>query len=282
MSSKKNHILFYDLETNGMRPFYKSAIMQMSLKYNTLSVRENIYVHPYDNIIAATEIHQIDEDTLKTNNAIQSSDLITYLLETFKNEKDKYYFIAYNNFGFDQNVLEYHFHYHKKIVPKNWFFVDIMPYIQRYYPDIRKNGGYKLSNVYEILCKENENKDYEPNSKKRKVINFHNAFDDVYALSEIFKAVNPDKKKLSAYVRGSYTNKMICESPISAIAGYAHFFDFEKKNILLIQDLYDVYVKCDKKSELFKDYVKTKIGIYSEFYLNKIVEQIEILNYFMD
>jgi DNA polymerase III epsilon subunit-like protein len=278
-TTKKNHIIFFDLETNGIRPFYKSAIMQISLKCETISVRENIYVYPYDNIIGATEIHQIDEKTLISNNAIQSKDLITYLLETFHKKNDKYYFIAYNNFGFDQNVLEYHFKHYQNIVPQNWLFIDIMPYIQRYYPDIRKNGGYKLSNVYEILCKEEECEDSsEPNNKKRRIINFHNAFDDVYALSEIFKKVNPDKKKLGSYIRGSYTNQMILKSPISAIAGYAHFFNLEKHNINSIEDLYDQYKKVNKNDDLFKKYLKEKIGIYSEFYLNKIIEQFQILD----
>lgn len=272
MSSKvyfeEKHIVFYDFETNGKRPFYTSAIMQVAFQCSTLGLEKNIYVYPYDNMIGGTEIHNIDEKTLEREKAISSKELLTYFLETFHKKDEIYYFLAYNNFGFDQNVLEYHFKYHKMDVPQNWFFIDIMPYIQRYYPNIRKNGGYKLSNVYDILCEKSDNQ----------VINFHNALDDVYALSEIFKSIHPEKKKLQEYIRGSYRNRGILLSPISTIAGYAHFFDFEKNDITHIQDLYSIYIKCQKKSGIYKRYLKEKIGIYSEFYLQKIIEQTEILN----
>lgn len=278
---EEKHIIYFDLETNGNRPFYKSAIMQIALDCEHLKIHKNIYVQPYDGIIGATDIHQIDEAKLKEEKAITSKELVEYLVNTFSKSSVKYYFLAYNNFGFDQNVLENHFQFHKIKVPQNWFFVDIMPYIQRYYPDIRKNGGYKLSNVYHLLSNKSDNKS---------TIQFHTAHDDVYCLSEICKSVNPLKEKISAYIRGSYTNKMILLSPISSIAGYAHFFNLEQNDIKQIQDLYAKYISFSKnkgkrsisgelkddRSELFKTYLKTKIGIYSEFYLNKITEQMEI------
>jgi len=265
-----DHLIYFDLETNGNRPFYKSAIMQMAFDAPHLNIKKNIYVQPYDGIIGATEIHQIDEKKLKDENAITSKELLEYLVATFSKTNDVYYFLAYNNFGFDQNVLEHHFRVHKMKVPQNWFFVDIMPYIQRYYPDIRKNGGYKLSNVYELLCKDK--------SKKSSAIEFHTAHDDVYCLQEVCKSVNPLRSKLHPYIRGAYTNRGILLSPISAIAGYAHFFKLEENSIHRIQDIYMEYDKVNKKSDLFKKYLKEKIGIYSEFYLNKIVEQIEIID----
>ncbi len=263
-----DHIVYFDLETNGTRPFYKSAIMQMALHAPHLKIQKNLYVQPYDGIIGATEIHQIDAEKLKAESAITSKELVEYLITTFSKTNDIYYFMAYNNFGFDQNVLEHHFALHKMKVPPNWFFVDIMPYIQRYYPDIRKNGGYKLSNVYELLCKEK--------SKKSSDIQFHTAHDDVHCLQEVTKSVNPSRSKLHPYIRGSYTNRGILLAPISAIAGYAHFFKLEENQIHRIQDLYMEYDKL--KSIDFKKYLKEKIGIYSEFYLQKIVEQMEILD----
>ena len=106
-------IVFYDLETNGVKPFYKSAIMQIALKTLNNSLNESIYVYPYDNLVGATEIHGISSQTLKDNKAIKANDLINYLLNTFDNKSVEYYFLAYNNFAFDQNVLENHFKHFK-------------------------------------------------------------------------------------------------------------------------------------------------------------------------
>ncbi len=261
------NVIFFDLETNGTRPFYKSAIMQISFKsYNEL-IHENIYVFPYDNIIGATEIHKIDAETLTKNNAISSEAMLQKLIAQFSNSSEKYYFVAYNNFGFDQNVLEHHFKIHNLVVPTNWYFLDILPYIQEYYPIIRKKGGYKLSNVFEIMCNNEE-----------KVINFHNAEDDVYCLAEIYKKLELEKDKIMPYIRGGYTNNEIKKAPISSIMGYAPFFGFERKGIHTISDLIEEYNKMEKKNDLFKLYLKQKIGIYSEMYLNKICEQMIVLN----
>ncbi len=268
--NQETAVIYYDLETNGKRPFYQSAIMQMALSSTLLPKPRNMYVYPYDDIIGATEIHGIDEKKLNEEKAISSRALLEELLQLFSDSSVIYYFLAYNNFGFDQNVLEYHFRHHQMKVPQNWFFVDIMPFIQRYYPDFRKNGGYKLSNVYQFLCKECEGKE--------KKLDFHTAHDDVYALEMVCKTLNPKRAALQPYIRGAYTNGGIMLSPISAIAGYAHFFGFEKKKIHRIQDLHMEYTKVGKKPEILKAFLKEQVGIYSNFYLEKIIEQIQILD----
>ena len=261
------NVIFYDLETNGTRPFYKSAIMQISFKSLNESINENIYVFPYDNIVGATEIHGIDSDVLIKKSAISSETMLKILLNKFDKSDETYYLVAYNNFGFDQNVLEHHFKIHNLVVPKNWLFLDILPYIQQNYQSIRKNGGYKLSNVYDIMCK-----------KEGELINFHNAEDDVYCLGEIYKKLELEKDKIMPYIRGGYTNKEILKAPISSISGYAPFFGFEKNGINIVGDLVDEYKKMESNIDLFRLYLKQKIGIYSEFYLNKICEQISVLN----
>ena len=60
------------------------------------------------------------------------------------------------------------------------FFVDIFPYIIQKYPKLKKDGGYKLSNVYEKICNNSDNDS----------IQFHNAMDDVNCLIKIYKLVN--------------------------------------------------------------------------------------------
>lgn len=264
---KPKNVIFFDLETNGTRPFYKSAIMQISFKSYDDSIHENHYVFPYDNIIGATEIHGIDSNVLINKNAISSEVMLNKLLKEFSKSDETYYFVAYNNFGFDQNVLEHHFKIHHLTVPKNWMFLDILPYIQENYQAIRKNGGYKLSNVYDIMCK-----------KEGELINFHNAEDDVYCLGEIYKKLELETNKIVPYIRGGYTNNEILKSPISSIMGYAPFFGFERKGVKTIYDLMEEYKKMENNIDLFRLYLKQKIGIYSEIYLNKICEQMIVLN----
>ncbi len=265
--SNHQNIIFYDLETNGVKPFYKSAIMQISFKNIDETINQNIYVYPYDNIIGATEIHNIDAETLSKNNAQKCDKMLNDLLALFSKSNETYYFVAYNNFGFDQNVLERHFKIFGLKVPENWLFIDILPYIQDKYQHIRQNGGYKLSNVYDIMCK-----------KEGEIINFHNAQDDVYCLGEIYKKLDLNESKIKAYIRGGYTNNEILNAPISSLNGYAPFLKFVKNGIKSINDLYLYYIKLDKNMELFRLYLKQTIGIYSEMYLNKICEQIIILD----
>jgi DNA polymerase III epsilon subunit-like protein len=290
IAAKKERIfLFFDLETNGKRPFYQSAIMQLAI-YDSRedlpndggcnrSAIKNIYVRPYDDFVGATEIHGISEETLAKGNAITSRQMIDYLVTTYpKSGIREYVFVAFNNFGFDQNVLEHHFHHHGLQVPENWIFADIFPYISQYYPKLRSDGGYKLSNCYEKICcsggaGEGAGVD----------INFHNATDDVYCLAQLYYKVSPDPKKMkNTFMRGSYTRGTILESPISSIAGYANFFKIEEKGgITSIGEMYAKFVELGATGDAFRKFLHEKIGIYSAFYQTKIVEQFEILHHLL-
>ena len=80
-------------------------------------------------------------------------------------------FVAYNNFGFDQIVLERGFKLVNNKMPVNWYFMDVMPLIKNKFPDLKPN--YKLATVYENLIKINKNEE----------INYHNSLDDyIYVL----------------------------------------------------------------------------------------------------
>ena len=80
-------------------------------------------------------------------------------------------FVAYNNFGFDQIVLERGFKLVNKM-PDNWYFIDVMPLIKKKFPNMKPN--YKLSTVYQNLINVKEE------------INYHNSLDDCICLLEIF------------------------------------------------------------------------------------------------
>lgn len=275
-------ILFYDFETNGQTPFHHSAIMQMAILSMDRSIQKNIYVHPYDGIVGATEIHGIRSETLSENNAITSKMLMTYLVETFTSDTESrpIHWIAYNNFGFDQLVMEHHFRVHKMKTPSNWIFLDLFPLVSRYYPDIRKRradgsggGGYKLANVYATLC---------PGGS---VTNWHTADADVEALHQIYQVTTPYHRYLTSnFTRSSMMSPHLLNDKISTLKGYAHYFDFQKVAITRIRHLYRVYLgtgtSSTPSSERLDAFLRDRVGIYSEFFRRQMVEQIEIIHQF--
>ncbi len=99
---------------------------------------------------------------------------------------------------------------------------------------------------------------------------------------QIFLQLRLKRVKIQPYIRGSYTNKSIKMSPINSMNGYASFFKFKNMNITHIQDIYAEYEKVNKNAELFNAFLKDKVGIYSQFYLNKIGEQLAILDDLMN
>ena len=289
---KEQVLIFFDLETNGKRPFYQSAIMQLGL-YDSRkndsdgminrSAIQNIYVRPYDGIVGATEIHGISAETLEKENAITSSEMIDHLITTYSpSSKKEYIFIAFNNFGFDQNVLEHHFHHHGLHVPNNWIFADIFPYISQYYPQLRADGGYKLENCYKKICCGAATAGGVGDLGD---INFHTATDDVLCLARLYYQVvktGAEKKRFqSAFMRGSYTMGTIVQSPVSTIAGYANFFKLEEKGMTTVGDLYAKFRELGASGDSFRNFIKEKMGIYSTFYQGKIVEQFEIIHHLM-
>ncbi len=287
---KEQVLLFFDLETNGKRPFYQSAIMQLGLydsrensgdKNIKRSAIQNFYVRPYDGIVGATEIHGISAETLDKGNAITSVQMLEHLVATYPaSSKKEYIFVAFNNFGFDQNVLEYHFHHHGMKVPGNWVFADIFPYISQYYPKLRADGGYKLENCYKKICCGGAGGAGEEDE-----IDFHTATDDVLCLARLYYQVIgtvAEKKRFqSAFMRGSYTCGTIVRSPVSTIAGYANFFKLEEKGMSSVGDLYAKFQELGGSADAFRDFIKEKMGIYSSFYQGKIVEQFEIIHHLM-
>jgi hypothetical protein len=66
-----------------------------------------------------------------------------------KYNRDPVYLVAYNNFRYDQNILENNFKVCNIKMPLNWFFIDIFPIIKEMFPNMKPN--YKLKTIYENL-----------------------------------------------------------------------------------------------------------------------------------
>ena len=125
----KNYI-FYDLETNGLN-YYTTCIMQITLLDYNSNIIINKYVYPFDNRIEGENIHNINSKVLSDNNAITTIEMCILIKNKIREifDREDVYFIAYNNFGYDQVILENNFKISNIKMPFNWYFIDVYPMI---------------------------------------------------------------------------------------------------------------------------------------------------------
>ena len=259
----ENNYVFFDLETNGL-DYYKTSILQITIINYQGKILLNQYAFPFDNRIECSEIHGIDENKLNNEHALNHIDLCVLIKNVIRNNFDRnnVYFIAYNNFGFDQIILENYFRVSNIKIPINWYFIDLYPIIKELYPEMKPN--YKLSTVYKNIC----------NSKN---VNFHCALEDTLCLYEIFSSINISNELLKKYTRSLITSYEILSSPISSLNGYNKYINFQNKNIKTIGDLYNIFKNKDYNNEEFEIYLKDKLNIYSNYYLKNIMKQINTI-----
>ncbi len=263
MNNNNSILLFFDFETNGLDPL-TCGILHTAIIDSNQNIIFNQYTYPYNNIISGKEIHGIDESVLIQNNAIQSNiffnNLIDFININYTNKT--IYWIAYNNFGYDQFVLESHLKRLKLNIPSNWYFLDLYPFIKEVIPNLKPN--YKLKTVYESLFPNDTN------------LNFHSALTDTKCIHKIYFKINQSSLPIlyQKYCRRSVFNNNVLNSPISCLPGYTHKINFSSKNIYTIADLYNKYVFYNFNQELIEKYLKDDIGIYSQFYIKCIYESL--------
>lgn len=265
-------IFFYDFETNGINPL-TCAALQLAILNQNGDILKNQYIYPYDNIIAATEIHGIDENKLKENNALKSDEFFDDLIEWVKNiyPEKNILWVAYNNFGYDQIVLESHLKRLNKKVPENWYFLDLFPMVKEFFQTIKPN--FKLKTVYENLC---------PNSEP---VQYHCALADTICLYRIYKKLE-EKNMINIftnkYVRKGFSDKNILESPISGLGGYNYKMDsiYRKIGFKKIGDVFNKYKEKNYNNDEFRKYLKNELNIYSEIHNKNFTEQMSYIQHF--
>ena len=265
----KNYV-FYDLETNGL-DYFTTGIMQISIIDKDNSILLNQYSYPFDNRIDGTHIHGIDEQKLINNKAITTTKLCELIKEVLRKKfgREDVYMIAYNNFGYDQIILENNFKISNIKMPYNWYFVDLLPIIKDLNLNIQPN--YKLCTVYENLCDKNNN------------INFHCALADTTCLYHIFekiKNIENISDIIHKFTRSELKNNNIFESPISSLNGYHKSINFELKGYITIGDIYAIFKNNNYDETKFEEYLRNKLNMYSNFYIKNLIKQINIIYYF--
>ena len=256
--------IIYDLETNGL-DLQKSAIMQITILDNQSNILMNEYVYPYDNNVIGKEIHGIDEDTLKNNYAITLLNMCVKIKEILRHKfyRDDIYWVAYNNFGFDQLILESNFRISNIKIPTNWFFIDLFPLMKEVYPGLKPN--YKLKSVYEELIGVNNN------------LNYHSSLTDTLCLLEIFDKLFIHEKKFIKYTRSLIRGNLIYQYPLTTLSGYHYKMTLERMNINNIGDLCEIYKKMNFNKDLFFNFLKNQCNIYIDFYARNITKQIDMI-----
>lgn len=258
--------VFYDLETNGL-DWKTTGIMQMSILDINGSTILNQYTYPFDNRIGGTEIHHIDEEKLVKNNAISTIELCILIKKILRERYDRndIYLIAYNNFGYDQNILENNFKISNIKIPNNWYFTDLFPIIKELYPNIKPN--HKLITVFENICGKDDS------------INFHCSLGDTTCLYRLFNKIGYNPTIFNKYTRSLMSNNKIKESSISSINGYHSSLPFNSNNIHKIGDLFNIYHANNFDNDKFDAYLERNLNIYSKYFRSNLVKQVDFIHY---
>jgi len=265
MQNKSNYI-FFDLETNGL-DYYTTGIMQITMLDINGNVMLNQYVYPFDNRIEASHIHGITLEKLIDNNAISTIELCELIKKKIRERfnRETVYFIGYNSFGYDQIILENNFKISKVKMPDNWLFIDIYPIIKELYPVMKPN--YKLCTVFENLC------------GKDNTVNFHCALEDTKCLYKVYKKLENNDEIFKKYTRPPLQSTEIMESSLNTMQGYCKAINFEGKNINTIGDMYNIFKSSHFNDDCFELYLRHKLNIYSNFYINNIKKNINFIHY---
>lgn len=256
----------YDLETNGINVL-DNSIMQMTVIATDGKVLLNEYVFPFDGIIDAVHIHKIDEKKLKDNKALTLYELCSMIKKIIRDEygRNKVTWVAYNNFGFDQIVLERGFKLVNNRMPDNWYFMDLLPLVKDKFKDMKPN--YKLATVYSNLIDSTNTE-----------INYHSSLDDSLCLLEIFMRCMEFKKDFMNYTRDKLHSVDILKNGLNKLLYYRRSMNFEFHNIKTIGDLYNLYKSVGFNIDEFKIYMKNELDVTNTFFSNNIVSQINSIH----
>ena len=247
--------LIFDLETNGV-DVLNNSIMQMTIIAIDGKILLNEYVYPFDGKIDAVHVHKIDEKKLKETNALTLDQLCCLMKKVIRENynRNDITLVAYNNFGFDQIVLERGFKLVNNRMPDNWYFMDVMPLVKTKYPNMKPN--YKLATVYQNLIGIKED------------INYHNSLDDCMCLLEIFIKCFEFHSEFENYTRDQLFGINIFQNRLNKLLYYNKYMNFEFHGIKTIGDLYNLY----------KDHLKNELGVKNGFYAHNIVKQIDSIH----
>lgn len=269
VSKQKQNYVIYDLETNGL-PVLNVSIMQISiLDGETGTILLDEYVWPYDGVIAATQFHGIDKKRLRDNNALTLPNLMEKIKRVLR---DKYgrqdvVWVAYNNFGFDQLVLEANFKRVNARMPDNWLFMDLLPMTRSKF----SISDYKLATVFHKLCKPPEG---------APPIAFHTSLADTQCLYELFKLMEYlFGDEFPEHTRPKFDSGRIFDERLeTALLGYHPHMRFGDRGMHTMKDMYAAFVRHDCDIKIFKKYLIEELGVRRTDRAAKMSKQMDLIH----
>ena len=168
---KAETIVFYDLETTGLNPYYDNIIEIGAIKYqngNTSNFKSFVSLkYPIPKKIS--EITNIYDSDLKDQPSIET--VLKSFLNFIKQDDEPIYMVAHNNDAFDRLFLEINLVKNNLNKP-NINYIDTLRLSQKIIP---KRYSYSLKS----LCK-----DYDIYQECS-----HRAYDDAYSLFMVYKKI---------------------------------------------------------------------------------------------
>lgn len=95
------------------------------------------------------------------------------------------------------------------------------------------------------------------------------------------KSIESNENIIRKYTRSLLSSNSIMNSPISSLYGYHKSMRFEMNGINTIGDMYEIFKLNDMDIHKFVYYLRMKLNVYSTFYINNIIKQINVINYFI-
>jgi DNA polymerase III epsilon subunit-like protein len=271
-NQKQNYIM-YDLETNGL-PVLNVSIMQISiLDGETGAILLDEYVWPYDGVIAATQFHGIDKKRLRDNNALTLPNLMEKIKRVLREKysRQDVVWVAYNNFGFDQLVLEANFKRVNGRMPDNWLFMDLLPMVRSKFSLCDGMANYKLGTVFHKLCKQPEG---------APPIAFHTSLADTQCLYELFKLMEYlFGDEFLEHTRPKFDSSRIFAEPLeTALLGYHPHMRFGDRGMHTIKDMYAAFLTQECCVKEFKKYLTQELGVRRTDRAAKMSKQMHLIH----
>ena len=262
--------IIYDLETNGL-PVFGVYIMQITILDGANGdILLNEFVWPHNGIIAATQFHGIDRKRLQDNNAVTLPNLMEQIKRVLR---DKYgrqdvVWVAYNNFGFDQLVLEANFKRVNARMPDNWLFMDLLPMVRNKFLLCQGMSNYKLGTVFNKLIERPA--DAQP-------IAFHTSLADTQCLYELYKLMEDlFGDEFPEYTRPKFdSGRIFDESLETALTGYHPHMKFGIHGIHTMKDMYREFKLHDYDVKQFKGYLAKELGTRQTNRVAKMANQMD-------
>jgi DNA polymerase III epsilon subunit-like protein len=274
-TARTPNYVIYDVETGGL-DIIQTPLLQFTMRDGASgTVMLNQYIFPHEGGVitpGAAALHKIDDDMLNKAGAVslQSACATISAIIRKKFGRQAVIWVAYNNFGFDQLVMECAFKRANIRMPDQWAFMDLLPLVRS---KLNIQPNYKLESVYFKLCRPAQTAD---------PISFHDALDDTKCLYDVFEVCHDlFKDDLANYTRPKIdSHAMMCHMPLNIfISGYHPNFNLSQYNCSTVGNMYNKFCESDANMSEFKVALHRDFNITSAYRTERMSQYMNIMHH---